>query len=127
MSVLILDTSALIAILLGEPGQERAAALVEGALLSSVNLAEIMTKCIEFDFSENVALNYIQASDITVIDFNQALAVTAGQLRKRASSGVLSLGDRACIATALHHRGTAVTADRIWATLDLGCPVELIR
>jgi PIN domain nuclease of toxin-antitoxin system len=39
----------------------------------------------------------------------------------------LSLGDRACIATAIKIGGTAVTADRVWSTLDLGCKVELIR
>ncbi|ATU93814.1 hypothetical protein BLM14_12240 [Phyllobacterium zundukense] len=115
------------AILLGELGQERASALAEGGLMSSVNLAEVMTKCIEFAFSEDVALSYFHASNITVLDFNHTLAVAAGELQRKAPRGVLSLGDRACIATALHHQGTAVTADRIWSTLDLGCPVELIR
>ncbi|PIO41883.1 PIN domain-containing protein [Phyllobacterium zundukense] len=127
MSARILDSSVLMAILLGELGQERASALAEGGLMSSVNLAEVMTKCIEFAFSEDVALSYFHASNITVLDFNHTLAVAAGELQRKAPRGVLSLGDRACIATALHHQGTAVTADRIWSTLDLGCPVELIR
>ena len=60
-------------------------------------------------------------------DFSGDDAVLAGRLAKAASKGILSLGDRACLATAIRLGATAVTADRAWATLDLSCPVELIR
>lgn len=127
MTERILDSSVVMAILLGEPGREKALALADGGFMSSVNLAEVMTKCIQFAFSTDLALGYIQGSNITILDFNQTLAVIAGEIQRKARRGVLSLGDRACIATALHHGGTAVTGDRIWSTLNLGCPVELIR
>lgn len=101
--------------------------LVDGALISSVNIAEVVTKCVEFGFSDEVAIGYIEASNLTVVDFNQELAIAAGLLRRRAPKGVLSLGDRACLALAIRENATAVTADRIWSTLDLGCQIELIR
>ena len=123
----VLDSSAIMAVLLGEAGHDKAASLAQDALMSSVNVAEVVAKCIEFAFPERLALEYIQGSNITVLDFDLAHAVLAGELRRRASKGLLSLGDWACIATAVRQDAIAVTADRIWATLDLGCQVELIR
>jgi PIN domain nuclease of toxin-antitoxin system len=37
------------------------------------------------------------------------------------------LGDRACLALAIRKGATALTADRKWADLDVGCKIELIR
>ncbi|MEO5322222.1 type II toxin-antitoxin system VapC family toxin [Mesorhizobium sp. CC13] len=127
MSAFVVDTSAVLAVLLGEPGQSEALRLMEGALISSVSVAEIVAKCVELRFSETVAIDYIEASNLTVVDFNHELAIASGLLQRRAPKGVLSLGDRACLALALRENATAVTADRIWSTLDLGCPIELIR
>ena len=39
----------------------------------------------------------------------------------------LAMADRACLATAAVRGCTALTADRAWATLDLGVDVEVIR
>ncbi|MBX3575791.1 MAG: type II toxin-antitoxin system VapC family toxin [Rhizobiaceae bacterium] len=122
-----IDTSVIMAILLDEPGRDVAARRVSGAVLNSVNLAEIITKCIEMAVPPEVAKAYIRDSNIEVAPFDAELAVAAGDLFKVAKKGVLSLGDRACIATAIRLNATALTADRVWSTLDLPCPVELIR
>lgn len=127
MSTFVLDTSAVLAVLLGEPGQGEALRLMDGAMISSVNVAEVVTKCVELRFSEHVAIEYIEASSLTVVGFNYELAIAAGLLQRRAPKGVLSLGDRACLALALRENATAVTADRVWSTLNLGCSIELIR
>lgn len=127
MSLHVLDSSAILAVLLGESGHDLAAERADGALLCSVNLAEVVTKCVEFAYPEDLALQYVRDSNIEIVAFDSSLAVLAGRLRNRAGKGVLALGDRACIATAIHRQATAVTADRIWSTLDLGCPIELIR
>ena len=123
----ILDTSVIMAIVLGEAGQENAARLAPGSLLSSVNLAEIITKCVEKAVPFEVAQRYIGESGIDIVGFDADQAVLAGELFKRARKGVLSLGDRACIATAVRLGATVVTADRVWAELDLPCEIELIR
>lgn len=122
-----LDTSVIMAILLGEPGQDVAARLAPRSLLSSVNLAEIVTKCVEKAVPLQIARDYIRHSNIEIVDFDAAHAIRTGQLFEVAPKGVLSLGDRACIATAMRVGGAAVTANRIWVALDLGCKVELIR
>jgi PIN domain nuclease of toxin-antitoxin system len=127
MTPLILDSSAIMAIVLDERGSDVAAGLAPGARLSSVNLAEIITKCIEKAVPPEIATTYIRQGHIEIVDFDADLAILSGNLFKQAKKGVLSLGDRACLATAIRLKGTAVTADRIWAELDLPCRVELIR
>jgi ribonuclease VapC len=37
------------------------------------------------------------------------------------------LGDRCCLALAMVHALPVLTADRVWAQLDLGIEVELLR
>lgn len=127
MSAFVLDSSAIMAVLLDEAGYDKAAELVQDALMSSVNVAEVVAKCVEFGFPEQLALEFIQGSNVTIVDFDLEHAILAGELRRRASKGILSLGDRACIATAIRQDAIAVTADRIWSTLELGCKIELIR
>jgi PIN domain nuclease of toxin-antitoxin system len=127
MNALVIDTSVVMCVLLNEPGLDKAVRASEGAFISSVNIAEIVAKCIEKDISDRLALLFLHDSNVSVIDFDIESATVAGRLWKKASKGVLSLGDRACIATAIRHGGTAVTADRVWSTLDLGCKIELIR
>jgi ribonuclease VapC len=127
MNAMVVDTSVVMCVLLNEPGLDKAVRASEGAFISSVNIAEIVAKCIEKDISDRLALLFLPDSNVSVIDFDIESATVAGRLWKKASKGVLSLGDRACIATAIRHGRTAVTADRVWSTLDLGCKIELIR
>jgi len=39
----------------------------------------------------------------------------------------LSLGDRACLALAIHHQATAYTTNTAWRNLRLGIDIEVIR
>jgi len=123
----VIDTSAIMAILLGEPGQDAAARLLPGGILSAVNLVEVLTKCFERAVPAEMAQTYIRYANIEVVPFDAKQALISADLFAGAKKGVLSLGDRACLATAISLGATVVTADRIWAELDLPCPVELIR
>ena len=123
----VIDTSVVMAVLLDESGNDAAARLVPGSMLSSVNLAEIVAKCVEKSFPLRMAQDYIRTSGIEIVAFDADAAVLTGEIFQFARKGVLSLGDRACIATAMRRNAIAVTADRIWADLDLPCQIELIR
>lgn len=129
MSVMkfVIDSSIVLAVLRNEKGSRQAAELAFGSAISSVNLAEVVTKCVEFEIDPNDALRYITGRNIDVMEFGFAESVLAGRLVAAAPKGVLSLGDRACLATAIRLESTALTADRVWAELDLPCKVELIR
>ncbi|MEQ1942319.1 type II toxin-antitoxin system VapC family toxin [Mesorhizobium sp. VNQ89] len=123
----VIDTSVIMAVVLVEPGYEVAARLANGAAISSVNLAEVVAKCIDRQVPPEVALSFMKDTNVEVVGFDDDLAIVAGELQRKARKGVLSLGDRACIATAMRLNATVVTADRIWASLDIDCAVELIR
>ena len=124
----VLDASALMALLNQEPGSERAAEIItEGALMSSVNLSEVVAKLSEKGMPGDVIHEVLDALGIMMVDFTSVLAYEVGLLRPLTKHTGLSLGDRACLALAKHLNLPAVTADRIWENLSLGITVQVIR
>jgi len=123
----VLDASALLAVILKEPGVVVARERLPHASISTVNVAEALSRCVDKGVAPALAETLIRTEQVTVVDFDLALARAAAELRPMTKARGLSLGDRACIATATRANATVVTADRAWKTLDLPCPVELIR
>lgn len=127
MSSVVLDSSALLAFIHGEPGGEVVAGVVGEALISSVNLAEVVTKLVERTGSLDLARAALGMANVDVVDFDGVQAEQAGALVTRTRSRGLSLGDRACLTLAAQEALPVLTADRIWATLKLAVEVRLIR
>jgi PIN domain nuclease of toxin-antitoxin system len=73
------------------------------------------------------ARDAIDLLEIAMVDFDQELAETAIELRDQTRSVGLSLADRACLALALREQATALTADRVWSSVEVGCKIEVIR
>jgi len=69
----------------------------------------------------------LAALGLTYFDFDMQQAHIAGNLWQQTKPFGLSLGDRACLALATHLDLPVLTADKIWAQLDIGVPVRLIR
>jgi PIN domain nuclease of toxin-antitoxin system len=127
VSSVVLDSSALLAFIHGEPGGEVVAGVVGEALISSVNLAEVVTKLVERTGSLDLARAALGMANVDVVDFDGVQAEQAGALVTRTRSRGLSLGDRACLTLAAQEALPVLTADRIWATLKLAVEVRLIR
>ena len=127
MSSVVLDSSALLAFIHGEPGAEVVAGVVGDALMSSVNLAEVVTKLVARTGSLETARAALGMATVEVIDFDELQAEETGALVTRTRSRGLSLGDRACLTLAAREAAPVLTADRIWATLNLDVEVRLIR
>ena len=127
MSGVVLDSSALLAFIHGEPGGEVVAGVVGEACISSVNLAEVVTKLVERTGSLALAQAALGMANVEVVDFDRLQAAQAGALVTRTRSRGLSLGDRACLTLASRAAAPVLTADRIWATLKLDVEVRLIR
>jgi ribonuclease VapC len=95
-----LDASALLAMLLGEPGSEKVEAALEGALLCAVNLAEIVSHYAKLGASRPDIEAMLRPLPIQVVPVDAALSYEAGMLRPLTLPGGLSLGDRYCLALA---------------------------
>jgi PIN domain nuclease of toxin-antitoxin system len=123
----VLDSSALLAYLNGESGADMVAGFIGDALVSSVNLAEVVIKLVDRTGSLDVARATLGIAELDVVDFTRSLAEQTGALVTRTRSRELSLGDRACLALAAREGLPVVTADRAWAGLTLDIEVRLIR
>lgn len=123
----VLDASALLAIVFGEPGEDRAMALVERGLVSAVNLSEAAAKMNERGLEPAEAERLLGALGFDLAGFGADEAFAAGRLRAATREAGLSFGDRACLALALREALPVATADRAWTTHDLGVAVEMIR
>lgn len=126
MSV-VMDASAILALLNGETGADKVAARLSGARISSVNIAEVGAKLMDIGMTHDATRQAIDLLQLDVVDFDLSLAEATYGLRPSTKSSGLSLGDRACLALAIRDGRTALTADRNWSNLQLTCPVDLIR
>lgn len=123
----LLDASAVLALLYDEPGADRVVAVLPEACISAVNLSEVVGKLYDRSVSErDITLNLTDL-DLDVLPFDQQLAQRAGALRPFTRHLGLSLGDRACLATAEATGRIVLTADQAWSELALRIPVELVR
>lgn len=122
-----IDASAMLAMLLGEPGGDRVEARLEGGLISTVNWSEVVQKAQDLGSSTVGLADELMGSGLAIVPFELDDAELAGSLWDRTHHLGLSLADRACLATALRRSSVAITADRAWSELDLGLEVEVIR
>ena len=123
----VFDSSALLAITFGEEGAPVALGAAGDAIMSAVNVTEVITRLIERGASREQARERLEGYGLAIRPFDESLAVEAGFLRTATRQYGLSLGDRACLALAMRERVPVVTADRSWANLDLGIDVQVIR
>ena len=126
MSNFILDASTVLVVLQEEDGSGDALKYFAGASISTVNMAEVLTKLIEKGRDPVKAVEVFELLQLDVIAFDQEHAKKAAALRPLTKHLGLSLGDRCCLALAMLSEGTAVTADRQWKKVKQ-CPVEVIR
>jgi PIN domain nuclease of toxin-antitoxin system len=129
----VIDSSALIALIRDEPGAEVVQRQIERSVLvlSSVNFTEIKGKLV------GNGLYTPQSVDEAINAFGRALEIVSFDLEQsnlaafwysRRSAYNLSLGDCACLALAEAKGVPCLTAERAWAKLpNLRVKLELIR
>lgn len=123
----VLDASAVLALLRDEPGAARVAALLPIAAISAVNLAEVFIVLERRGVPPADARRAVDALALDVLPADDATAHAAAGIAAGNSRRGLSLGDCFCLATARLTGRPAVTADKTWATLKTGAKVAVVR
>ena len=126
MSV-VLDASALLAYLQQEPGGQDVEQVIDQAVVSTVNWAEVVGKARAAQVDTDGLLIELEALGLTLLPFSARQAELAGSLVEMTKPFGLSLGDRACIAVAIERRERVYTADQVWSSLPLDVPIETVR
>ena len=126
---IVLDASAILAVIFEEAGAERVAVHLPGALVSTVNLVEVMTKLFDLGMPQETVDAIVAGLQLTVLPFDLDHATEAARLRIQTREAGLSLGDRACLAVAKIQNVSALTSDRAWKGLQrsIGVKVDMIR
>ncbi len=130
MNRIVLDSSALLAILHEEPGAEmfnQQFHLLENAAMSAVNVAEVYGKLMGRGIGPEEAWEAVIAPIPEILDFDTEQAKIAGWLQPRTRSLGLSLEDRACLALGIALKAPVYTADRAWKDLRLKVAIHVIR
>ena len=128
MSRIVLDASAMLALIHEEPGCENLTPeLLAKATIGTVNLAEVQSKLVSLGWPPEEAWADAIGMVPEVEPFIAGQARTAGDLIAKTRSLGLSLGDRACLALALSLNAPVYTADRSWKNLNVGVRIHVIR
>lgn len=127
MSRLVLDASAVLAVILAETGAEVVIPRLPGAFLSCVNLAEIATRALDLGKPLEETAREIGRLPLHIAAYDAEQAYFTASLRPAARPLGLSLGDRACLALAMSHKASVLTADRDWRKLDVGIDIIVFR
>ena len=127
MADAVLDASALLAFLRNEPGARRVADVLTRSCISAVNLAETYGTMVQYGKPLDEVVYQVERLRIPVVPFDGEIARLAASLGTSTRLVGMSLGDRACLASALHLSLPALTADAEWRKCDVGVKVITIR
>ena len=126
MSDRVLDASVLIAIAKNEPYDLGMISVIDGAVMSAVNLAEVVTRLIDLGIDPSSPRVRSAFSLLSAVEpFTETQGRIAGGLRRLGKN--VALGDRACMALAIDLGAELYTADGEWSEFDIGVNVHQIR
>jgi ribonuclease VapC len=128
--VIILDSSAVLAMLQDEPGADRVVAALasDSVAISAANLAEVLSiLAVRGGVAPEEARATVEELDIRVVPVTDEIATSSAEIAMRHPRSGLSLGDRLCIATGIVHGCTVLTTDQAWLGLELGVEIESIK
>jgi PIN domain nuclease of toxin-antitoxin system len=123
----LLDASAVLALVLGEPGADRVEELLDQSSIHAVNLIEVVSK-----LSQKGVPHAAEVFGMLQMQVIEELSVEQAELCAELHAATrplgLSLGDCTCLGIAVSRGMTAVTADRTWQQVaDRRVTVECIR
>lgn len=125
MSV-VLDASALLALLRGEAGAKKVEGALAGSRMSVVNMAEVASHYHKLGMPDEDVDAMLRPLPVELVPADAALAREAARLRRHTVEGGLSLGDRFCLALAKRDGLPAWTSDRRWKEIAAAAEVKVV-
>jgi PIN domain nuclease of toxin-antitoxin system len=128
MNRIVLDASALLAILNQEAGSDKLTPeLLSVAACGAINLAEVQGKLVQQGLAPDDAWEATLSPVREAVPFTPDQAKLAGSLIAETRPSGLSLGDRACLALGVALNAPIYTADKSWKNLKIGVRIHVIR
>lgn len=127
MNKIVLDASALLALLLEEPGNILVEKHIAFSMISAVNLSEVFATLTTVGIPQSDLESLVGSLVPEIIPFDEKQAHSAAIMRKDTKQFGLSLGDRACLSLAKIKNVPVLTADKIWEKLKVGVEIKIIR
>ncbi|MCL2787373.1 MAG: PIN domain-containing protein [Micrococcales bacterium] len=113
--MMVLDSSAILAFLLGEPGSQLVLEALEGgAVCSAANWSEVAQKILAAHRSWDAARLLLLSFDLMIVPVTAELAESAAAQWKPRDGR--SLADRHCLAMAFDRGLPVLTADTVWGS-----------
>lgn len=128
---LVIDTSAIIAEIKGEPGAETVKQLMAtppegGFFMHAVNVCEVAYHLLKFGLIESIAYELATPNGVTIIDdIRPALWKRAARLKAQYKN--LALGDCMAIALAESLDADILTGDRDFQKVDTAIDIKVFR
>ena len=123
----VLDASAVLVLLLDEPGAEAVAPVLAEAVVSTLNLAEVLSQLTDRGADVVGLSSHLASAGVLVEPMTEADAAEVALLRRLDTDRLLSMGDRSCLALARRLSVPVLTADRAWSDVDCGVEVRQVR
>jgi len=126
MESIVLDASAVLAILSGKVSYGAIADDLEQAVMSAVNVAEVMLVLNNQGIPVSDARDAVNGFALTIVPFDAESAEAANELRALTKTSKLSLGDLACLSLAQRLKAPVLTADQAWKAVDVGIEIRYV-
>lgn len=128
MNRIVLDASAILALIGAEAGAERLTPdLLNVAVASAVNLSEVQARLVRRGWPPDQAWQDATGAIRSVFPFDEQQARLAGNLILQTKPLGLSLADRACLVLGMVLGAPVFTTDRTWQKLKLHVEIHIIR
>ena len=128
MTSVVLDASAVLALVRDEAGADKVSPHVGRAAISAVNLQEVIKELLLSGLDQPTIRELLDELRLDVRSHDSEAAYAAAGLHAQTREFGRGLGDRSCLALAMQLSVPALTADREWKKVKVkGLKVEHIR
>jgi ribonuclease VapC len=123
----VLDASAVLAVIRNERGAAEVIPLLPTSMISAVNFTEVLKRGQDKGGSPVVTRALFSNVGIPIVAFDERQAVLCAELAAKTQELGLSLADRACLALGMITESKIITADQRMSQAVLPIEIVLIR